>query len=88
VQSDAPTPVDELLASLRQTHPALRVDRLRVKHPADDDNLWFVGDGREVQFDCQPDGSPPFLIEGGDDERVQAQSVGEALAEIRRLLKL
>lgn len=88
MQDAAEKPVDKLLAALRQAHPRLAVERLQVKHPADDDNLWFVSDGtQEVQFECHPSGRPPFLVEGGKtDERVLAQSVDDALSAIRRLL--
>jgi hypothetical protein len=80
--------VERLLADLRKTHPAARIERLRVKYPGDDDNVWFVQDGgQEVQFDCQPDGSGPFLVEADDGQRVEAPDVESALSEVDRLLR-
>lgn len=81
-------PVDELISHLRSRLPSARVERLKVTHPADDDNLWFVRVGAtEVQFDCHPGGQPPFLIEGEKDERHSATSVGDALAVIEDMLR-
>jgi hypothetical protein len=61
--------------------PTIRIERLKVKHPADDDNVWFIKtDGRfEVQLDSDPDGKPPFLIEGDlPDQRRETAKVEEA----------
>jgi hypothetical protein len=83
------SPVDDLLGALDHLSPAVSIARLRVTHPADDDNLWFVRTAtrdHDVQFECHPDGQPPFLVEGGDGERIEAASVIEAVVAIRRLL--
>lgn len=81
-------PVDRLLAELRRAHPTARIERLRVKYPADDDNVWFVQDGgQEVQFDCQPDGSGPLIVEADDGQRVRAPDVESALSEVGRMLR-
>ena len=63
--------------------PGLIIQRLDVTHPADDDNVYFLGDAEEynrVQVDTRPDGQPPFLIEG--TERLQTSDPAEAIATI------
>jgi hypothetical protein len=83
------SPVDELLAALDHLSPAVSIQRIRLTWPADDDSLWFVrtaARGNDVQFECHPGGEPPFVVEGGDGEWIEAASVIEALAAIRRLL--
>ncbi|MFE9694469.1 hypothetical protein [Micromonospora sp. NPDC005806] len=81
-------PLDDLLDALRQQHPDLAVERLGKTHPADDDNVYFLGLGHVaniVQVDTGPDGQPPFVIEAED--RVDASSPAEALAAIQTRLK-
>src|SRR5215472_1100931 len=80
-------PVDQVFDKLRQKVPGLIVERLQVTHPADDDNVYFVGDeqGRDrIQIETAPDGQPPFLIENGG--RSQTSDTGEAVSLINRLL--
>jgi hypothetical protein len=78
-------PVEVVLARLRQHRPAIRIERLRVKYPADDDNLWFIGGtaGSKVQIETGPDHAPPFLIEGDQwDQRRHVPDVDAAVALI------
>lgn len=85
--NDATTPVEQLIDSLTLGHPEVTVERMQVTHVADDDNVWFVRLGtREVQFDCHPNGLPPFLVEGDDGERLHAPTVHQARTVIGRLL--
>ncbi|TML93615.1 MAG: hypothetical protein E6G06_01320 [Actinobacteria bacterium] len=65
--------------------PDVQVERLKVKWPADDDNLWFIrsGGGPEVQIECSLEGRAPFLIEGDDPgHRTQTHDVDEAVNTI------
>jgi hypothetical protein len=81
-------PVDQVFDQLRQRVPGLIVERLQVTHPADDDNLWFLGDehGRDrIQIETAPEGQPPFLIENGG--RSQTSDTAEAVLLIDRWLK-
>ncbi len=74
-------PVDEVLARVRTVVPGLVVERLQVTHPADDDNVYFLGDEHgfdRVQVDTGPGGRPPFLIEA--EERFETSDVAEAAA--------
>ena len=81
------SPVERLLADLRRMHPDLSIERLRVTHPADDDNVWFVRlREREVQIDCRRGGLPPFLIEGNGGAPETADDVELAAAVIGRML--
>jgi hypothetical protein len=81
-------PVDQVFDQLRRLVPDLIVERLRVTHPGDDDNLWFIGDGQgrdRVQIETYPGGRPPFLIENGG--RSETSDVAEAVLRIRTLLE-
>lgn len=72
-----------MLDLVRRHYPGLVVERLRVTHPGDDDNLYFLGDEfglDRVQVGCAPGGRPPFLIEDGG--AVQTSDVEEAAAVI------
>ena len=75
--------LDEVFAGVRRAVPGLIVERLRVTHPGDDDNVYFLGDERgpvRVQVDTFPDGEPPFVIEARD--RVETSDVAAAIAVI------
>ena len=81
-------PVDEVFDQLRQHIPGLIVERLEVKYPADDDNVYFIGDEHgldRIQLDTAPDGQPLFLIENGG--RHETFAVAEAAAIIRSWLE-
>lgn len=46
--------------------PDLVIERLTVMRPADDDNVYFLGDDQSldrVQVDTGVSGQPPFLIQ-------------------------
>ncbi|MFG2335376.1 hypothetical protein [Streptomyces yangpuensis] len=77
-------PADQIFAEVRQTVPGLIIERLAVTRPADDDNVYFLGDGAvldRVQVDTGPDGQPPFLVET-DFSRVETSDVVEAVAAV------
>jgi hypothetical protein len=64
------------------------VERLEVTHPADDDNVYFIGDQHgldRVQLDTAPGGQPLFLIENGS--QCQTSEAAEAAAIIRNWLE-
>jgi hypothetical protein len=68
-----------VLAQVRAAVPGLVVERLEARHPADDDNVYFLGDEHgldRVQVDTGDDGRPPFLIEA--EERFGTSGVVEA----------
>jgi hypothetical protein len=78
-------PFDEILAQVREVVPGLVVERLQGSYPADDDNVYFLGDERgldRVQIDTCPGGRPPFLVEAEDrdGERFETSDVAEAAA--------
>jgi hypothetical protein len=76
-------PVDEVLARVRAVVPGLVVERLHVAHPADDDNVYFLGDERgldRVQVDTGGGGRPPFLIEA--EGQFETSDVAEAVAVV------
>jgi hypothetical protein len=81
-------PVDKVFDQLRDRVPGLVIERLRVAHPADDDNVFFIGNQRgldRVQVDTCPAGEPPFLIEDGG--RRQTSDPAEAATIIYHMLK-
>jgi hypothetical protein len=81
-------PVDEVFDQLRERVSGLTIERLQVTHPADDDNVYFIGDqhgpGR-IQIDTSPAGEPSFLIENGG--RHQTSDPAEAATIIHGWLK-
>jgi hypothetical protein len=81
-------PVDEVFDQLRRHVPGLTVERLEATHPADDDNVYFIGDEHgpdRIQLDTAPGGQPLFLIENGD--RHQTSETAEAALIIRGWLE-
>jgi hypothetical protein len=81
-------PLDVLLDQLRLRIPGLIVERLRVTHPADDNNVYFIGDenGRDrVQLDIAPGGHPTFHVE--DSGRHQTGNVSDAVDTISSCLE-
>jgi hypothetical protein len=74
--------VEAVFAQLRKRLPSVSIDQLAVKHPADDDNLWFIKAEAhcEVQIGSHPGGRPPFLIEGNmPGQRQETSEVAEAV---------
>lgn len=77
-------PIDEIFDGLRARFADLWIERLRVTHPADDDNLWYLGrrgSDEDVQIECGPDGRPPFTLES-DTAREEVLDVGSAVATL------
>lgn len=80
--------VDTIIERLRAERPDVRVEQLVVKHPGDDDGLWFFTPPNS-RFDVQiesSDGMCPFLIEGWHGERATAQTVDEAVSTLKSWL--
>ena len=69
--------------------PGLIVERLQVTHPADDDNVYFIGDEHgldRIQLDTHEDGQPPFYIENGGVHQTSdvSQAVNIICSYLRR----
>lgn len=82
---DEPSSIEVVLSELGRCSSSITIERLRVTHAADDDNLWFIraGPSVEVQIASRPNGEPPFLIEGDNrTERVETSDVAEAVEQI------
>ena len=82
--------LDQLVDELRGRIEGLVVERLQVKHPADDDNVFFLRDGRgsdEVQIDTHPHGQPPFSLESDAHGPVRTADVAEAVAIVSTWLQ-
>ena len=83
-------PIDEVFSQLREQVPGLIIERLEVTHPADDDNVYFIGDQHQsdrVQVDTHPDGQPSFLIENQNGRRRETTDTTEAVTLIRNWLE-
>ena len=84
-------PIEAVLGAVCARVPGVRVDRLTVTHPVDDDNLWFIRRslaGPAVQIESRPEGQPPFLIESdGHDRRLWAAKADEAIEVIQEWLR-
>jgi hypothetical protein len=84
--------LDDVFDQLRERVPGLVVERLEVTHPADDDNVYFIGSQDQadciqadcIQVDTPPGGRPPFLIENGG--RHQTTDTVEAVTIIENWL--
>jgi hypothetical protein len=78
-------PLDDVVDGARPVLPDLRVERLQVTHPGDDDNVYFlrVGSGVDCgQVDSGEQGRPPFVVEGAS--RTDTSDPVEALAAVCR----
>lgn len=86
--TDPRRPIDEVFDHLRRQIPDLIVERLQVTHAADDDNVYFLGDGygrNRIQIDTWPGGHPPFVIENGG--RSETSDLAEAVRIINSWLR-
>lgn len=84
--------VDTIIERMHTEYPTLQVEQLRVTHPgADDDGLWFFRHP-DCEFEVQiesPYGVCPFLIETMEhDERVEARTVEDVIATLKKWLHL
>lgn len=83
--------IDVIIQRMREAHPEVRVEQLQVRHPADDDGIWFFSHSQspfEVQLESSF-GVCPFLIETREhDERIYVQTVEEAVIVLGRWLHL
>jgi len=83
-------PIDDVFDQLREHVPGLIIERLEVKHPADDDNLYclFFADWdkfENIQVETADGGQPPFLIENGQQH--ETTDITEAVTLIRAWLE-
>ena len=81
-------PIDQVFTALRHRFHGLTIERLKVRNPNDDDNLWYLTlppHNVELQMDAQPAGRPPFLLESADSQFV-AQDVDAAIAKLAEWL--
>jgi hypothetical protein len=79
-----------LFDELRGCIDGLVVERLEAKHPADDDNVFFLRDARgidEVQIDTHPHGQTPFYLESDAHRMVETADVAKAAAIIQAWLQ-
>lgn len=82
--------VDRIIARVHAHKPQVEVWQLEVKHPGDDDGLWFFSlPQHEIQVQIEsPDGQCPFLVENtGNDERLTCDSISTTVDAIVRLLE-
>jgi hypothetical protein len=82
-------PVDQIFSALRQAFRELRIERLSVVHPADDNNVWFIAQVNgdiEVQLDSMPNGYPPYLLES-DHAQERTEEVGVAIETLSSWLR-
>ncbi|UHQ22119.1 hypothetical protein LVB77_15800 [Lysobacter sp. 5GHs7-4] len=83
--------IDLIIQTLKAAHPDLIAEQLKVRHPGDDDGLWFFRHAStpyEVQLESGA-GSCPFLFETDEDTiRRTADTVAEAIRLVERGLGL
>jgi hypothetical protein len=81
-------PIDEVFAALRRSFSDIRIERLSVTHPTDDNNVWFItraSVGTELQIDSMPNGAPPFLLES-DSDGARTEDASEAIQRLTEWL--
>lgn len=84
--------IDQIIQTLKATHPGITQEQLRVLHPgADDDGLWFFrhpASPTEVQL-ASSTGQCPFLFEtDAHDAPATAATVAEAVSLVQQGLGL
>ena len=83
--------IEDIIAVLTAKHPQLSVHQLKVKHPGDDDGLWFFRHP-DSEFEVQLEssyGTFPFLVETDrHDERGNASTIAEAVGLVESWLGL
>ena len=83
--------VDQIIQSLRNVNPIVKIEQLKVSHPGDDDGIWFFeqpGSEFEVQIESHT-GMCPFLIETDESNaRYTANTVEETIEILVKLLHL
>ncbi|MGN9914579.1 hypothetical protein ACTMTJ_44320 [Phytohabitans sp. LJ34] len=80
-------PLDDVFDLVRQHVPSFTIERLTATHPADDDNVYYLGDHAgpdQVQVDSADHGQPPFHIEA--NERLSTSDPTKAADTIRAWL--
>ena len=80
--------VDAIIARASDLIPQLQHNQLIVKHPGDDDGIWYFtvqGVDNEVQLESST-GQCPFMIENDNsDERFEANNVDAAVGKLLKL---
>jgi hypothetical protein len=79
-----------LFDELRGRIDGLVVERLEVKYPADDDNVFFLEDARDVdqvQIDTYPHGQAPFYLQSDAHGVVETGDLAEAVAIVQAWLR-
>jgi hypothetical protein len=80
--------IDKITEFLQSRIPGVQISQLAIKHPADDDGLWFAkvrGRAEEVQIESAS-GNCPFLIESDfNDERHEGRSILEVIETVVKL---
>jgi len=74
--------IDKIIQLFRSVCPDMQVEQLVVRHPADDDGLWFfTHPGREMEVQLESSyGNCPFLIESDAHGRsLNANTIEEAV---------
>jgi hypothetical protein len=83
--------VNKVVRVLLARYPDLKVQQLEVKHPFDDEGLWFFTHP-SIPFQVQvetPTGNAPFLVETTEhNERYACASVRDLLGVLTHLLHL
>jgi len=82
--------IDQIIESIRNIFPAVKVRQLNVSHPGDDDDgIWFL-EQADSEFEVQiesPQGMCPFLIETDESSACYTtNSIEETVETVAKLL--
>lgn len=81
--------ISEIERQIQSRYPEVKITRVKVSHPVDDDGLWFFeANGIEIQMESST-GKCPFLVESdAHDRRRWVHSVDEAVCAVKEELGL
>jgi hypothetical protein len=77
-----------VFTTLRSRFEGLTIERMKVRHPSDDDNVWYptlMPGNVEIEVDALPGGQPPFGLDY--DVRFTAPDAESAIAKLTEWLE-
>jgi hypothetical protein len=81
-------PLDTVFTTLRSRFDGLTIERIKVRRPTDDDNVWYLTlmpGNVEIEVDAYPGGQPPFGLDY--DVRFNAPDVDSAIDKLTEWLE-
>ena len=83
--------IERIVATLTAHHGGLAIDHVGMPAPASSEGVWYVRRAEppgEVRLEPWTGNCPFIIMPGGARERLQVDTVPEAIAEVEKLLGL